>query len=350
MSFPKYQWQPSTEEIARAAGLEPGQVERFDHNTSPFPTDWALDLVGRRSRNLNEYPDAGYATLREAIAQVTGLDPDQIAPGAGADELILLAARAFLAPGQKAVTVTPTYPLYEIATAQVHGKVVGIEASPPDFEFPADEVITAARDAEVVWLCAPSNPIGNRPGDDVIAAVMAATDGIVVLDAAYAEFAGDDWAPWANRHHNLLVLHTMSKAYGLAGARVGYALGHPGLIAEIDGVRPPGSIASLSVDLAIAALEMPDRMRNVVTSTTDERIRLAGLFEDLGLRVLPGATNFLLCEVGPQARRVAEALMEEGLVPRTYSEDGPLASYLRFTVRSPQADDRLVSALGRSLR
>jgi histidinol-phosphate aminotransferase len=350
VSFPKYQWQPSTAEIARAAGLEPEQVERFDHNTSPFPTDWAVDLVGRRSRNLNEYPAAGYATLRRAVAEVTGLDPDQIAPGAGADELILLAARAFLTPGQNAVTVTPTYPLYEIATAQVHGKVVGVEASPPDFEFPADEVIIAARHAEVVWLCAPSNPIGNRPGDDLIAAVIAATDGIVVLDAAYAEFAGDDWAPWANRHHNLLVLHTMSKAYGLAGARVGYALGHPDLIARIDGVRPPGSIPSLSVDLAIAALEMPGRMRSMVTSITEERIRLAGLFEDLGFRVLPGATNFLLCEVGPDASGVAEALMTEGLVPRTYPAGGRLASYLRFTVRSPQADDRLVSTLRRSLR
>ena len=349
MSFPKYRWQPTSEEIAVAAGIQPEQVERFDHNTSPFPTDWATDVVLRRSSRLNEYPAASYVSLREEVAADTGLDPDSVIPGAGADELILLAARAFLAPGQNAVMVDPTYPMYRIATAQVRGHTVSVDAQPPDFGFPVDEVIAAARDAEIVWLCVPSNPIGNRPGDEVIAAVIAATDGVVVLDAAYAQFSDDDWAPWVDRYHNLLVLHTMSKAYGLAGARVGYGLGHADLIAALDGVRPPGSISSLSVDLAVAALQAPDRMRLLVDATIEERARLAGGLVDLGLRVMPSLTNFLLCELGPQARTVADGLMSEGLVSRTFPVDGSLASYLRFTVRSPAAHERLLSALQRRL-
>ncbi len=349
MSFPKYVWQPASEEIALAAGLDPDEVERFDHNTSPVPTDWAAEIVLRRSAMLNEYPAASYVALREAVAVTTGLDPDSVIPGAGADELILLAARAFLAPGQNAVTADPTYPMYRIATAQVRGSAVSIEARPPDFEFPVDEVIAAARDAEIVWLCVPSNPIGNRPTEEAVAAVIAATDGVVVLDAAYAQFSDDDWAPWVDRYHNLLVLHTMSKAYGLAGARVGYGLGHPDLIVALDGVRPPGSISSLSVDLAVAALEAPDRMRSVVGSAIEERTRLAAGLRELGIRVLPSSTNFLLCEVGPRARMVADELMSEGLVTRTFPADGPLASYLRFTVRTPRAHDRLLSALQRRL-
>ena len=349
MSFPKYQWQPTSEEIAQAAGLDLDQVERFDHNTSPFPTDWAADLVMRRSVALNEYPAASYVSLRQGVATNTGLDPSQVVPGAGADELILLAARAFLAPGQNAVLAEPTYPMYKIATAQAGGRLVSIEAQPPNFEFPADEVIGAARDAEVTWLCVPSNPIGNRPTDDEVAAVIAATDGVVVLDAAYAEFAGDDWAPWVDRYHNLLVLQTMSKAYGLAGARVGYGIGHPDLISALDGVRPPGSISSLSVDLALAGFGAQDRMRSVVASIKEERTGLAGYLRDLPLRVLPSSTNFLLCEVGPRARSLADELMKEGLVTRTFPEDGALACYLRFTVRSPAAHDRLLSALRRRL-
>jgi histidinol-phosphate aminotransferase len=345
MSFPRYEWQPTSEEIAERAGLHPDQIERFDHNTSPFPTDWAADIALGGSRTLNEYPAASYIKLRRAVAVATGLDPDQVVPGAGADELILLAARAFLAPAQNAVMANPTYPLFRIATAQVRGNPVSIEAEPPDFQFPLDAVIDAARDAELVWLCVPSNPIGNRPRDEEIAAVVAATDGVVVLDAAYAEFAGDDWAEWVDRYHNLLVLHTMSKAYGLAGARVGYALGHPDLIGRIDGVRPPGSISTLSVDLAVAALAAPDRMRSVVGTITEERARLADPLQDLGLRVLPSVTNFLLCEVGPEAHRVAEALINKGLVPRDYPPGGPLGGYLRFTVRSAQANDRLVAAV-----
>jgi histidinol-phosphate aminotransferase len=227
--------------------------------------------------------------------------------------------------------------------------VISIDAQPPDFGFPIDAVIDAARDAEIVWLCVPSNPIGNRPSDEDVAAVIAATDGLVVLDAAYAEFSGDDWAPWFDRYHNLLVLHTLSKAYGLAGARVGYGLGHPDLVAALDGVRPPGSISSLSVVLAVASLGAPDRMQSVVVAITEERVRLAGRLEDVGLRVLPSSTNFLLCEVGPQALSVADELMREGLVARTFPEGSPLASYLRFTVRSSQAHDRLLSALQRRL-
>ena len=349
MSFPKYQWQPTTAEIAVAAGLPPDQVERFDHNTSPLPTDWALDVVTPPSRTLNEYPAASYVSLRTAVAENTGLDPEAVVPGAGADELILLAARAFLAPEQNSVVAVPSYPLYEIATAQVRGRITRIEAQPPDFGFPVDEVIAAARHAEIVWLCAPSNPLGNRPTDEEVASVIAATDGVVVLDAAYAEFAGDDWTQWVDRYHNLLVLHTMSKAYGLAGARVGYGLGHPDLVAAIDGVRPPGSISSLSVDLAVAALNAPDRMRSAVGAITEERNRLADYLHGLGLRVLPSSTNFLLCEVGRQARTLADGLMKEGLVTRTFPADGPLASYLRFTVRSPRAHDRLLSALQRRL-
>lgn len=347
--FPKYVWQPTSEEIARSAGLDPDQVERFDHNTSPVPSDWATEVVLRRSSRLNEYPAASYVSLREAVAVATGLDPDAVIPGAGADELILLAARAFMAPNQKAVTADPTYPMYRIATAQVRGRAVSVEALPPDFEFPVDEVIAAARDAEIVWLCVPSNPIGNRPTDEAVAAVIAATDGVVVLDAAYAQFSDDDWAPWVDRYHNLLVLHTMSKAYGLAGTRVGYGLGHPDLVAALDGVRPPGSISSLSVDLAVAALGAPERMRSVVASAIDERARLAACLGDLGLRVMPSATNFLLCEVGPQARTVADGLMSEGLVVRTFPAESPLASYLRFTVRTPPAHERLLAALQRRM-
>lgn len=349
MSFPKYQWQPTSAEIAAAAGLRPEQVERFDHNTSPLTTEWAAEIIAAPSGELNEYPAASYVRIRQAVAEVTGVAPELVVPGAGADELILLAARAFLAPEQVAVAATPTYPLYAIATAQVRGELRTIEAASPDFNFPADEVIAAARDAEITWLCVPSNPLGNRPADEVIAAVIAATDGVVVLDGAYAEFSADDWAPWVDRYHNLLVLHTMSKAYSLAGTRVGYALGHPDLISALDGVRPPGSISSLSVELAVAALRAPERMRAAVATITAERTRLAGRLEELGLRVLPSQTNFLLCEVGPNAALVAKRLMGEGLVVRQYPAEGPLAGYLRFTVRSPAAHDRLLAALRRSL-
>lgn len=349
MKAPKYKWQPTTAEIAAAAGITPEEVERFDHNTSPFPTSWATEATALSLSGLNEYPAANYQTLREAASALSGLDPDQIVPGAGVDELLLLCGRAFLDRGDTAVATTPTYPLYEISTLQAGAVLQPIPASPPDFEFPVNDVVRAARDADLVWLCAPSNPIGNAVTDEAIDAVIAATDGLVVIDAAYAEFSGTDWSVRVARHHNVIVLRTLSKAFGIAGARVGYAMAHPDLISAIDGIRPPGSISSVSVDLGIAALENPKAMQATVASVAELREELTMSLTRLGLRVLPSVTNFVLCEVGPHAASVAEQLMTEGLVVRKFPADGPLGNYLRFTIRTAAAHSRLITALERYL-
>lgn len=349
MKAPKYKWQPTTAEIAAAAGIPVEQVERFDHNTSPFGTDWAAAVAAAGLGSVNEYPGANYRTLREAAAQLSGLEPEQIVPGAGADELILLSARAFLNRGDAAVATTPTYPLYEIATIQAGAVFRPVPATPPDFAFPVDDVVRAAHDADLVWVCAPSNPIGNAVADEAVDAVIAATDGLVVIDAAYAEFADTDWTDRVGRNHNVIVLRTLSKAFGLAGARVGYAMAHPSLIAAIDGIRPPGSISSVSVDLGLAALQHPDRMRTTVAAIVELRSDLAQRLTALGLRTLPSLTNFVLCDVGHHAHEVAEQLMGTGLVVRKFPADGPLATYLRFTVRSAAAQDRLISTLERYL-
>lgn len=349
MKAPKYKWQPTTAEIAAAAEIDVAAVERFDHNTSPFPTEWAGRVATESLSTLNEYPGANYRGLREAAAELNSLDPDQIVPGAGADELILLCGRAFLDRGSTAVASTPTYPLYEIATLQANAVFTPVPADPPNFEYPTDQVVRAARDADLVWICAPSNPIGNAVSEDDIGTIIAATDGLVVVDAAYAEFSNGDWAHRVNRHHNLMVLRTLSKAFGIAGARVGYAMAHPDLIAALDGVRPPGSISSISVELGIAALQDPQRMHSAVQELVAARSDLEESLRALGLRVLPSETNFLLCEVGPEAHDIAAQLMGIGLVARKFPADGPLGDYLRFTVRSDRAHSRLISALERYL-
>ena len=346
MKAPRYKWQPTTAEIATAAGISPEEVERFDHNTSPFAADWAAGVAGSLPQ-VNEYPAATYRSLREAAATLSGLEPEQIVPGAGADELILLAARAFLSRGDTASAATPTYPLYEIATIQAGAVFQSVPASPPDFAFPEDALVRAARDSDVVWICAPSNPIGNAVADDAVDAVIAATDGLVVIDAAYAEFSGTDWARRIDRHHNVMVLRTLSKAFGIAGARVGYAMAHPDLINAIDGIRPPGSISSVSVALGVEALGREDEMRATVAEITSLREELAAGVAALGFRVLPSLTNFVLCEVGEEAHSLAARLMGDGLVVRKFPSPGPLANYLRFTVRSSAAQQRLIHHLER---
>ena len=341
---PRYRWQPTTAEIAARYGLRPSEVVRFDHNTSPFPTDWAPAIVAPMTRHLNEYPGASYLPLREAIARYVGAEPEHIVPGAGIDEMILLVAKAFGGPGTRSSAAVPTYPLYEIAGIQGHGefKPVSYEST---LEYPYDGVSRAAETSDVTWLCVPNNPTGERIADTYIAEIVEKARGIVVIDAAYAEFAGDRWWDWADAYDNLIVLQTLSKAFGLAALRVGYSIASPELAARLDAVRPPGSISTLSERLACVAFEDHSRMERFVRFVSKERERFAALLVSVGFSVYPSSTNFVLCHVGPQARTLAQGLMAKGMVVRSYPQGHLLGDHLRFTVRSQREDDRLVDVI-----
>lgn len=340
----RYRWQPTTAEIAVRFGLSESDVIRFDHNTSPYPTDWAPGIVAPMARHLNEYPGASYAPLRTAIAGYVNAEPENIVPGAGIDELITLIATTFLGPGTRATAAAPTYPLYEIATVGHHGEFIPV-ISADGWAFPADGINRTAQTSDVTWLCVPNNPTGERISDATIVEIIEKAKGIVVIDAAYAEFAGDRWADWVSTYENLIVLQTMSKAFGLAALRVGYSLASAELSARIDAVRPPGSIATLSERIATIAISEPSRMTRFVRHVTKERSRFADRLASVGIVAYPSTTNFLLCRVGPHAQSLSSSLLARGLVVRSYPADHLLADHLRFTVRSRKEDDLLVATI-----
>jgi histidinol-phosphate aminotransferase len=346
MSVAVYEWQPTTRAIAARVGIDAAQVIRFDHNTSPFPPPWAAAEATRAAAELNEYPGADYLPLREAVAEYTGVSPDQVVTGAGADELIDLCAKAFLPAGGTAVDLPPSYPLFRIASAGRAAVLREVNRRIPGFRPASAELVQAARDADLVWMCVPNNPTGHRDPDDLIRAVIRAASGVVVVDGAYAEYSGDRWWNWIAQYPNLVVLGTLSKAFGLAGIRVGYSISHPDLATALDGRRPPGSISTVSAALAARALREPERAVANVAAVTEERARMQNELERLGFRVHPSVANFLLVEVGSQARQISRSLMwERGVVVRSFPQDGPLAGQLRFTVRFPVENDRLLVAL-----
>ena len=152
----------------------------------------------------------------------------------------------------------------------------------------------------MVWLCVPNNPTGRRDTDDEIEAVLEASAGVVVIDAAYAEFTGDRWAPWVERWPNLVVLGTLSKAFSLGGIRVGYAITAPPLAAELHRCRPPGSVSSLSAAIASRRCAGP-RMRGWSASLPMAAVSSPEALAELGWVMLPGVCNFVLGRVGPGA-------------------------------------------------
>lgn len=350
MSAPVYQWQPTTREIAARSGIDPSEVIRFDHNTSPLAPNWAPSVAAEVAVGLNEYPGADYRPLREAIASYTGTIPDQVVPGAGADELILLTAGAFLPAGGTAVNAPPTYALYAVAAGQRAARLVEVPRLRRGFALDLESMIPAAAEADLLWLCVPNNPTGHRDPDESLSAVIEATRGVVVLDAAYAEFSGDHWAPWLDEYPDLIVLGTMSKAFALAGARVGYSLSSPELASQLHRRRPPGSISTLSAALAQTALSEPAWAAANVARVAAERQALTDRLGDLGFEMSPTTTNFVLAGIGNDARSLAETLMwEDGIVVRSFPVGSTLEFYLRFTVRSPEENDRLISTLDRRL-
>jgi histidinol-phosphate/aromatic aminotransferase/cobyric acid decarboxylase-like protein len=217
-------------------------------------------------------------------------------------------------------------------------------------------VRAAARTAAVVWLCSPNNPTGLPEPDGAIEQLLdglaadATTDGreppIVVLDEAYAEFVGSSLVGLRFAHDNLVVVRTASKAYALAGLRVGFAIGRPETIARMAPYRPPGSVSTVSVTIVTEALRRPAEMLANIARVAAERERLAAGLTGAGWLVGPSVTNFVLARFrdAPTAAATAEVLLRRGLVPRTFGADHPLAAALRLTVRDAAENDRLIAA------
>ncbi len=309
--FTAYTWAPPTEEVARLAGIDPSQVVRYDQNTPPLPLPSTRPgTIATALASVMGYPVGGYPELRRAIAEYTGVDPENVVLGAGADDLILLCARAFAGPGDTiAIPEAPTYPLYRIA-AQLAGAEVGND----------DPVVT--------FTCRPSSPDGAlRPLPDARP---------LICDEAYYEYCGETSVPLIG--DGVIVLRTLSKAFALAGARVGYALADRETAAELNARQAPAPISTVSAALAVAALVSPPDVRPAL----EERERLAAALRAIGLPPLPSSTNFLFVPVD-DGRSLGERLLRQGLVVRSY-DDG-----IRITIRDQADDELIVEALARLL-
>ena len=356
-----YAWEATNEEVARRYGLRVDQVVRFDLNTSPVPPQMVTAILaeGRFETPLSEYPPSDYARLTLAAASRYGVATDEILVGAGADEILDLIAKTFLAPGQAAVVPTPTYSMYRVLTEQRGARVIDVPrrtaADGWSLDLPA--VCKAAREAAVIWLCSPNNPTGLPEPEGTIAGLLrriaadAEADNrprpVVVVDEAYAEFTGSSMLSLRADHPELIVVRTMSKAYGLAGLRVGFAVAVPATISRIAPYRPPGSVSTVSVTVATEVIGTEDVVRANLARVEEERPRLAAAIAAAGWLVGVSVTNFVLVDVGTPERagQIAEQLMRRGLVPRTFGAGHPLARYLRLTIRDRADDDRLIAAI-----
>jgi histidinol-phosphate aminotransferase len=332
-----YEWEPPSASIAKQAGVPEDQVVRFDTNTFP----WAgarLDQLPPAP--LNEYPDTSYSTLTEAIAQYADVPTNRITVGAGADEILDLIAKAYIDDSARVVLSRPTYPMFRILTEMAGGSIDEVMAV--DLRLDRAAFLERARRSRLTWLCNPNNPTGELLPADFVEEVAATTDGVLVVDEAYFETSGVTALPLIDTMPNVVVVRSLSKGFGLAGVRVGYALAGSAISEALRRVRPPGSVSVVSAALGAQALSDVAGMRQRVQQVKAERVRLLQQLRALGLEVRDSAANFLLVRTG---RSAAAALLKRGLVVRTFPTTSPLAEYIRVTVRRPEENDRLVAAL-----
>jgi imidazoleglycerol-phosphate dehydratase/histidinol-phosphatase len=310
--FAAYKWAPSTAELARRVGLDPIQIVRFDGNVPARPNPSARPAtVAAALAEVNNYAHGGYPALIAAIARYAGVAPENVVLGAGADDLILLCARTFAGSGDE-VAIVPgeTYPLFRTAIG-LAGASVGSES--PTFTF----------------CCRPNNPTGE------LGPIPEARP--LVVDEAYWEYSRAESAVGLIED-GVVVIRTFSKAFGLAGARVGYALAGAETAAELNRRQAPLPVSTLSAALALAALASPPD----VSPEIEERDRLAEEVRKLGLEPLPSWTNFL-CVPVDEPEALAESLLAHGVVVRVQP------GAIRFSVRDRADDDLLLDALARAL-
>lgn len=357
-------WEATNQEVASRYGVPIDQVVRFDQNTAPSPPAPVAEVLaaGLFEVALSEYPPSDYGRLIAAAADRYGVSREELLVGAGADEILDLVAKTFIPHGGAALVPVPSYPMYAILTEQRGATVIRVPRKDAEDGYALD--VEAVRDTvhavdpgvDLIWLCNPNNPTGTaEPAgavEELLRGLLADSEAdgrqapVVLLDEAYVEFGGESSLSLRSIYPRLVVARTMSKAYAIAGLRVGFAVGTPELIDEISTYRPPGSVSIVSVEVAAALLPHPTLVQDRVDEVRAERERFAAALTDAGWTVHPSSTNFVLVSFdSPDAAdAVAEGLLARGLIPRTFPADHPLDHCIRLTVRNREQDDRLIAA------
>ena len=297
----------------------------------------------------NRYPVPLGGELRNQLAAWHGVAPEQVIVGNGGDELLFNFFLAFGGAGHALVSCPPTFSVYGLYASMVETPVVEVPRE-KDFAPNVDALVEAARTATLVVVTSPNNPTGDLFPRDGVRRLCEACPGIVLVDEAYIEFAdpGSTVEDMLGEYQNLAVLHTFSKAFALAGARVGYVLASPAVVAALAAVRQPYSVSVLDQAAALAAVTHRDAFQPAVQAIRQDRGRLSSMLgglAPLGVRVWPSQANFLCVRV-PHAHDVWRRLRDErSILVRDFSSTPGLEDCLRITVGKPEENDLVVAAL-----
>lgn len=305
------------------------------------------------NHNFNRYPDPIAIELREALAVEQGVDSSQILIGNGSDELISYIISAFGGSDSAVIFPTPTFSIYEIFAKLWGTKTIGIPLS-EEFDLKSDEFISSMNsiNRSIVFISFPNNPTGNCFSEQAIAEIVEnSRSSIIVLDEAYYEFSRKTFLQLIHLHNNIIILRTFSKAYGLAGLRVGYMVASKEIIDEIMKVKMVFNINSLSQKIALIILKYKDEMSKYINIILQERDKLvAELSKKDELTVFNTDANFILFRMKTDAQFLFSELLKNGILIRNLNEPGLLKNCLRVTVGKPDENFAFMSVINKVLK
>ena len=346
----------------KAYAPAPGNFEiRLDANEAPAMLSPEIKKrLGEVAAKIDwqKYPDAGQKTLRKSIAKHMGVPSSHIIAGVGSDEIItlLLTAATRLrsrAPAPTLVTTTPTFVMYRLS-ARLRGQRVMEVPLDETWDIDETSVLRAIEmaDPNVLFIASPNNPTGTMVSEDRLAKIVdAAPQCLIVVDEAYVDYADRDQLALLEKYENVAILRTLSKV-GFASLRVGWLVGSEKLVSELDKVRLPYNVPTLSQELASTVLcEFGDELKHICTTVREERERVATVLQSLnGVTPVPSQANFLWLELERSAGDIFTALGKRGVLVRSFhGKGGRLEKCLRVTIGTPEENNRFLETLRETL-
>jgi histidinol-phosphate aminotransferase len=335
---------------AYAPGLQPREPGWIKLNTNelPFPPPASVrEAIMAEAANLARYPNPASAALRQAIAGTNGLSYEQVIVGNGSDDLLNLLARAFGGGNRTTVESFPSYSLYPVVTAIAGGQIRSVPFA-ADFDLPVDALVETA--ADLLFLTCPNAPTGIRFPLERLEELARRTPGILVIDEAYVEFSETTALPLLEVSDRVVLTRTFSKAYGLAGLRVGYAMGSPEVIGILDSIRDSYNVNRLSQAGALAALQARETYAGFIGEVKATRERVRQILTGMNWKVFPSEANFLFGAppvpdglAGPErAASLYEWLLARKILVRHFPKHPLTAPYLRISIGSNLEMERFI--------
>jgi len=308
----------------------------LDANENPF------------QNGVNRYPDPQQKNVKELLSDLKGISTNQILLGNGSDEVLDLIFRAFCEPNQDSVVfLPPTYGMYGVLANLNNIETKEVLLS-PDFEIRVEETLReVSKDSKIIFLCSPNNPSGNSFSSEKIKAILDGFHGLVVIDEAYIDFSNEQsWIEKMHLYPNLIVTQTLSKAYGMAGIRLGVCYASKEITEVLNRIKPPYNVNELTQQRAKERLQKPEEVKKEIQLIVAERIKLEERLKKISIisKIYPSDANFILVKVDDANKRYTE-LIQMGIVIRNRTTQALCENTLRLTVGTTEENNALIDAL-----